>query len=170
MRRVLRPLARRQSPPPARPGRARPGRTRRSLQRSHPLRPQLAARLPATPGQPARTPPDGHPQQRRRRPEHPDAGPRRRRGPRGYNALLFYAPAKARCCSSGRSHSGPWADRGPLVYRLLPGPKQFYQFTEAMGAQLHCAPMRIGEGRLSRTQRALTSLPRYPWSARNSGL
>jgi hypothetical protein len=28
-----------------------------------------------------------------------------------------------------------------VVYHLLPGPKQFHQFTDAMGAQLHCAPM-----------------------------
>lgn len=31
--------------------------------------------------------------------------------------------------------------QGPVVYQLLRGPKRFYEFTEAAGAQFHCAPM-----------------------------
>jgi dienelactone hydrolase len=35
----------------------------------------------------------------------------------------------------------PPSGQGTEVYRLLPGVKHFYQFTEAEGAQFHCAPM-----------------------------
>jgi dienelactone hydrolase len=35
----------------------------------------------------------------------------------------------------------PPAKQGTDVYRLLPGDKQFHQFTAAEGAQFHCAPM-----------------------------